>query len=99
MRTYEAYYSAAEYSQSMDVDVTLTLQDDGNYEYGEYWHEPAGSAGFSVKGYWYKSEEGIVLAIVDSTNTYSWKEGERVNAVIEGDELKIENGYKLRLKT
>jgi len=98
MRTYEAYFSGAEHSQPMDVDVSLTLDDNGDYEYGEYWHEPAGSCGFTVKGYWYKSEAGIVLAIVDSTNTYSWKEGEKVNAAIDGDTLKIEKGYLLRLK-
>jgi hypothetical protein len=98
MRIYEDYSSGARTGQPMDVDSTLRLDDNGEFEYGEYWHDPVASCGLTVTGSWYQAGDGIVLSVESSTNPYSWKEGSARKAVVQGSTVKIENGGTLSLR-
>lgn len=98
MRIYEQLTTLVGQAKPIEVGCKLSLRDNGEFVYREFWHGPMWSTGFVVSGLLSQVGNDVTLLVESSTNPFEWPVGASVKALQLGDSLQFEQAGILRPK-
>lgn len=98
MRTYVDF---SQWSNEFEIDITLTLEDNGRFSYSEDWHCYGAGFSKSAGGTW-RQEETTIFLHCDSRadgSFLSWSIGEVKQAVDLKDSIRIDGNFEMSLSS
>ena len=98
MRTYVDF---SHWSDEFQIDITLTLEDNGRFSYSEDWHCYGAGFGKSAGGTWRQDENKIFLQC-DSRSDGSfldWSVGEEKQVIDLKDSIRIDGNFEMSLSS
>ena len=97
----KVYEDVLDSPDEWNVTSTVTLEDDGQFSYDEYWTSYGGTAGGWVQGVWRRSGDDTIFLRaehVEGAMYLSWTVGQERQAIERDGSIKIEGWFKLPLQ-